>query len=524
MVNWRQRPPSFASRRRFAKSRLGQASKIALGSLAVLAVLILLLSRLGSLFSTPVDESHELFVYCASGVKPAVEPIARDYEREFGVTIRLQPGSSGVLEQQLLQSKLGDLYIPAGVEPFLARGRRKKYIDEILPIAQFRLVLVVQPGNPKKIESLDDLLRGDVDVVIAAKPAAVGKTTREVLADWHGYDQLIAKATTKPTVTEVAGDVRIGVRADAGFIWDATARQVELEIVPSDELKQHPMSVSTIGAGVLASTKQPTAAIRFARYMSSPEKGQKSFAALHYTLVDGDAWALTPKLSLFSGGVNRVAIEQTLAEFQEREGCELTTTFQGCGSLVTMMQAGQLPDAYFACDVSFVDQVASQFQRPVTVSETEMVMLVQPGNPKQIRTLRDLGSQGIRVGLADEQLTALGRLSVQLLKRVGVYDAVIANRCATTPTADMLVAQLLTVNELDAAIVYRANCNYIGTEAEIVPIDEPAARALQPIAIQRQTKHPQLADRLMEAILSTRSRRRFEQSGFRWEHATSSDE
>ena len=504
--------------RRHNKQRTGSAVTAAMGSLAVLGLLILLLLWQGGYLSSDVSTSEELVIYCAGGVRPAVQPVAERYEQEFGVRVRLQPGSSGVLEQQLQQRGQGDLYIPAGIEPFLTRGRDRGYIEEIIPLADFRLVMVVRPGNPKQIATLDDLLRGDVDIVIADEHAAVGKATRNVLSEWNGFADLEEKATNKPTVTEVANDLQIGVRADVGFVWDATARQMGLEIVELDEVLAHAASRSTIGAGVLSYTTQPANALRFARYLAAPDKGQASFATLHYTPVEGDAWAVIPRLTLFSGGVNRTAIEQTIAEFQEREGCEVTTTYQGCGSLVSMMTAGQLPDAYFACDVSFVDQVAEQFSQPVTISATDMVLLVKPGNPKGIHSLTDLGRKGIRIGLADEQLSALGRLSVELLKGAGVYESVIRNRRATTPTADMLVIQMMTVDKLDAAIVYRANCNKVGDAAEVVDIDHPAAKARQPLAIQLDTKFPQLSARLMQSIVSSRSRARFEKSGFNWQY------
>ncbi len=498
------------------KFRRGYGATLVLGSLGALGVLVGLLMWLGGYFNREVHNGEELVVYCASGVMPAVEKVARQYKAEFGVSIRLQPGSSGVLEQQLQQTGTGDLYIPAGRDPFLDRGRAKGTVIEILPIARFRLVLAVRPGNEKNIHALDDLLRDDVDVIIAEEHAAVGKTTRKVLADWERFAEFMAKATNKPTVTEVANDVRVGVRADAGLIWDSTARQMGLEIVEVDELRQHAASSSTISVGVLSFSTQPTAALRFARYLAAPEKGQPIFKEFHYETVAGDAWAVTPKLTFFSGGVNRVAVEKTLEEFQQREGCEIVTTFQGCGSLVTMMRAGQQPDAYFACDASFVEQVAADFNAPTDISQTDMIMLVKPGNPKNIRTLADLGREDVSVGIADEQLTALGSLTMRLLREAGVYDEVLANRRATTPTADLLVTQLTTVDKLDVAIVYRANCNFIGDQAEIVRIDHPDAHATQPLVIHRRTKYPQMTERLMMAIASSRSQRRFEEAGFTW--------
>ena len=498
------------------ESRRGYGATLVLGSLAALGVLVGLLMWLGGYFNRDVDHGDELVVYCASGVMPAVEKIAAAYKQEFGVTIRLQPGSSGVLEQQLRQSGVGDLYIPAGRYPFLERCRTDGTVAEILPVARFRLVLAVRPGNDKKIRTLDDLMRDDVDVIIAEENAAVGKATRKVLADWDRFEEFNAKATNKPTVTEVANDVRVGVRADVGLIWDSTARQMGLEILEVDELRQHPASSSTISVGVLSFSEQPTDALRFARYLSAPEKGQPVFKEFHYETVAGDAWAVTPKLVFFSGGVNRVAVEETLAEFQQREGCEIISMFQGCGSLVTMMRAGDQPDAYFACDASFVVPVADDFASPIAISQTDMIILVKPGNPKNIQTLADLGRKDVRVGIADEQLTALGRLTMRLLQEAGVYEAVLKNRRATTPTADLLVTQLTTVDKLDAAIVYRANCNFVGDRGEIVSIDHSAAHATQPLAIHRNTNYPQMTERLMMAIGSARSRKRFEKTGFTW--------
>jgi len=287
--------------------------------------------------------------------------------------------------------------------------------------------------------------------------------------------------------------------------------------VPIELVDRHPQSRSTISAGVLSGCDQPALSLQFARYMAAPKKGELAFERAHYQGAQGDPWDARPKIVLYSGGVNRLAIEQTLQEFQTREGCEIVTTFQGCGSLVSMMKTGQMPDAYFACDVSFLNDVQTEFDEPVVISRTDMVMLVQFGNPRNIQSLGDLAQEGIRVGMADEQLTALGRLTEKLFRKAGVYDEIVKNRRATTPTADLLVTQMTTVDKLDAVVVYRANCQYVGDKAVIVEIDHPAAHAIQPFAIYQRTKYSQLTQRLLEAMGTSGSRQRFERSGFTWQ-------
>ena len=58
------------------------------------------------------------------------------------------------------------------------------------------------------------------------------------------------------------------------------------------------------------------------------------FARLKYQPIPGDTWAEIPKLRIDCGGVNREAVEKTIKEFKEREGCEVEVTYAGCGTLV----------------------------------------------------------------------------------------------------------------------------------------------------------------------------------------------
>mgnify|MGYP000932206051 CR=1 FL=1 len=84
-----------------------------------------------------------------------------------------------------------------------------------------------------------------------------------------------------------------------------------------------------------------------------------------------------------------------------------------------------------------------------------------------------------------------------------------------TPTADLLVNQLRT-GTLDAVIVYAANLSQVRAHLDAVRIDSPAAHAVQPFAVGRASRHPRLTTRLLEAICSAESRRRYGEAGFQW--------
>lgn len=483
-----------------------------LGSTALLAVLILLLVMDSNRPAAAVKEP--LIVYCAAGLRAPVEVIAQNYEKEYGVPVQLQFGGSQTLLASLEVARKGDLYLPAD-DGYIRLAHEKGLAAETLPIARMNTVLAVKKGNPKNIRTFDDLLRRDV-VIAQANPdaAAIGKITRDAFqrtGKWTAVEQ--RTKVFKPTVNDVANDVKLGT-VDTGFVWDSLARQYpDLEIVrlPSLEGAQ-----ANITLTVLNSSQHPTAALRFARYLSARDKGLKEFERFHYDPVAGDVWAETPELVLYSGGMNRVAIEETLNRFERREGARLTRVYNGCGILVGQIKAGGRPDAYLTCDKSFVPPVADLFpEAPVEVSDSQIVILVPKGNPRGIRSLADLAQPGLRVGVGNPEQSTLGAMTRHLLEQDGILAPVMTNVVTQTPTADMLVNQMRT-GSLDAAVVYVSNTMKVREQLEIVPLRGPGATAVQTFSVGANSQHKQLAARLLAALKSAESRSRYEEAGFHW--------
>jgi len=185
----------------------------------------------------------------------------------------------------------------------------------------------------------------------------------------------------------------------------------------------------------------------------------------------------------------------------------------------TVWEKPSFPDVYFACDRVYMDNVNDWYLASENVSETDMVILVPKGNPRKVRGLEDLGADGMRLGVADPVKSALGRLTVDLLKKSGLYEKVYSKVETKAGTADFLVNQIVVSEgkSLDAVIVYLANTAKVQDKVAIVKIDHPAALARQPIAISRISERPQLARRFVDKILSSASQERFEKVGFRWQ-------
>jgi molybdate transport system substrate-binding protein len=232
------------------------------GSILVLVMLIALLAW------TPkpnLDGARDqsLVVYCGAGVRAPVDAAARDYERDFGVTIVFRYGSSQTLVAQAELSKTGDLILP-GDDAFIELAREKGLIDQSVPLARMQPVLAVAKGNPKRLRRLEDLTQPHVRLAQPAPEAtATGRLVREALERSGDWERVQASTTVfKGTVNDVANDIKVG-SVDAGFIWDALLTQYpELESVAIPELSE---ANALVSIGTLKCSLHPIEAKHFMR-------------------------------------------------------------------------------------------------------------------------------------------------------------------------------------------------------------------------------------------------------------------
>ncbi|MCA9409795.1 MAG: molybdate ABC transporter substrate-binding protein [Candidatus Omnitrophica bacterium] len=498
---------------------------ILISAIAMLGVLGFVLFNLGKQ-SMPVtqgakDENSKqsLFLYCAAGIRPPVEEVAAQYEKEYGTPIQIQYGGSNTLLSQIDVGKTGDLYIAAD-DNYINLAREKGLVKEAIPLALMRPVLAVKKGNPKNIHAIEDLLRDDVKTALGnPDQAAIGKTTRKLLEDAGYWDRVQGHVTKtgvfKPTVPEVANDVKIG-SVDVGVVWDST-----LPLYPNLEAVRTPTLDAGTGSvmiGVLTSSQTPTEALRFARYLSSRDKGLEAFKKDGFETVEGDKWEEVPQITFYCGSVNRRAVESLIKEFEKREGVVVNTVYNGCGILTSQMrtirdqqQGGGFPDTYMACDRYYLESVKDWFQEDVDISDTRVVIAVPKGNSKNIQSLKDLTKPGMRVAVGQPDQCTIGVLTRQTLEAEGVYDDVMKNVVTQTATSAMLVPTVAT-GSVDAALAYATDTKAESDKVDTIPIDSPAAQAVQPFAIAKSSNHKNLDRRFYRTI--ARARQQFEDAGF----------
>jgi ABC-type molybdate transport system substrate-binding protein len=484
------------------------------------------------------DSSEELVIYCATGMLSPVRQVAADYEKEYHVKVRIETDSSGSLLSKLrLAGDRVDLYL-AGEESFVREAARYHLVAEILPVARQHVVIGVAPGNPLKIADLKDLHRDDVRVVLPnPELTATAKAVQRALAGTGQWEALLQRQRTAKlpmpsvgNVKDAAEKVKLGA-ADAALVWDAVAREFGLEVVEVPEFQAVAADQATLA--VVAASTRPTAALRFARYLTARDRGEQVLAKNHFQpLDDADVWSQRPELLLMSGAMLKPGVDGLLKSFEEREGVSITPVYNGCGILVSQMKAtkagrsgaaAHFPDAYFSCDVSFMRQVQQWFEAAKVVSRNDIVMVVPKGNPKQVKSIEDLTRPELRLGLAHPKNSALGALFDDILKKLNlrekVYDAGRKQPVVHADAGHALVNQM-RAGALDLIVVYRSNVMSNPENAEkyldVVELNLPEAIARQPYAVAKDSRHKYLMRRLLAAILSPASKEHFIKSGFQW--------
>ena len=232
--------------------------------------------------SAAASNGPRLLLYCGAGIRPAADEIVKAFEQAQGVTVECDYDGSERLLARMKLSAVGDVYMPGDVQ-YVQQAAEQGLVTSHKNACYFIPVILVQKGNPKKIQSLADLTRPGIDV---------GLGNPEVCAVGHKSLKLFEKNAIAMedvqknvrfqalTVNDLGNHIKLG-QLDAVIVWDAMAAYFadsgEVVEIPPDK-----NVVSTVAAGVLKSSQRPELASKLVEFIAS-EEGRAIFRKHHYT-------------------------------------------------------------------------------------------------------------------------------------------------------------------------------------------------------------------------------------------------
>jgi len=240
--------------------------------------------------------AENLIGFIGSVTKPVMEEIIREYQKKTGVEVIAQYGGSGTLLSQMKLAQMGDIYL-AGSPDFMEKAKKEKIVepDSIKIVAYLIPAINVQKGNPKKIQSLHDLIREDIQLVIAnPRTVCVGLYAVEVFE--HNHLSSLIKPRIKSyteSCEKTANLIALG-GADAVMGWEVFSHwepdKIETIFLKPSEIPR----ISYIPIAVSRFAKNKKQAKDFVNFVVGYE-GKEKFKAKGYITDEPEARRYAPE-------------------------------------------------------------------------------------------------------------------------------------------------------------------------------------------------------------------------------------
>jgi len=204
---------------------------------------------------TPGPASQEILVLAAASLTESLEAFEPFAEEHLGTDITISFGGSQALRTTLEGGNAADLFISANMDHIQALLDADLATDDF-EFAHNRLALAVPKGNPAGIESLADLAKDGVKLVLAVDSCPVGKYTHKLLDACEGHPDLppdfaakvLANVVSEDVdVKQVLGKVIFGA-ADAAFVYVTDLTPKARESVTKIAIPADVQQVATYGA------------------------------------------------------------------------------------------------------------------------------------------------------------------------------------------------------------------------------------------------------------------------------------
>ena len=216
------------------------------------------------------------------------------------------------------------------------------------------------------------------------------------------------------------------------------------------------------------------------------------------------------RLMVFAGSASKPPTEEAARVFEAKTGIKVDVTFGGSGYVLSQMILGKKGDLYFPGSSDYME-VAKK--KGVVLPETEKIVVylvpainVQRGNPKNIKTLKDLNRSGLKVAIANPEGVCVGAYAVEIIESFfnpAEKESLKKNLINYTESCEK-TATAVSLKAVDAVIGWRVFEHWDPERIETIPLkpSEIIRIGYIPIAISRFTTNRPSAQKFIDFLLS----------------------
>ena len=224
------------------------------------------------------------------------------------------------------------------------------------------------------------------------------------------------------------------------------------------------------------------------------------------------------ELLLYCGAGIRPPVDELVETFGRLNGVKIATDYAGSEVLLSKIKLSRRGDLYMPGDEYYIEQAAGKgmILSQKLVCYFVPVILVQKGNPKNIRSLQDLLPSGLKIGLGDPNACAIGRATREILAKNNIpWESIRENVAFLSLTVNELGMQI-QARSLDAVIVWDAVARYYSNYGQEIPIPaENNVISTVDIGVLTFTKNRLSAEKFVEFAASEQGRAIFKKHLYR---------
>jgi molybdate transport system substrate-binding protein len=227
-------------------------------------------------------------------------------------------------------------------------------------------------------------------------------------------------------------------------------------------------------------------------------------------------------INVFAGSASQPPLQDAAKTFEQNTGIKVNFSFGGSGTVLSQMILSKSGDLYIPGSPDFM--IKAQAQGVVAATDNGKILaylvpaiLVQKGNPKNIKSLSDLLRPDVSVGIANPASVCVGLYAVEILDKNGLLDKL--KQAGTVKTyADSCekTATLIVLKAVDAVIGWSvfATWNPDSTDVVYLQASEISRLAYIPGAISTFVQDKASAQKFLDFLASKDGQAIFSKYGY----------
>jgi molybdate transport system substrate-binding protein len=512
----------------------------------ILAILLalMMLTALAVPSAFAAGEKTELIVFAAASMTETLNQIKDLYEAANpDVALVFNFDSSGTLKTQIQEGADCDVFIsaaPKQMNQLDASCDSEKNPDGLdfveqgtrLNLLENKVVLAVPEGNPKGIESFDQLAEllaaGDVFLAMGNSDVPVGQYTQKILAYYGLDEEELVKAgviTYGSNVKEVTTQVS-EASVDCGIVYATDAYSAGLDSV--DAATAEMCGQVIYPAAVLNISKNMDAAKAFLAYLTGPEASQV-FESVGFTAISDEPG----ELIVFAAASMTETLNQIKELYEAKHPTvTLVYNFDSSGTLKTQIQEGADCDVFISAapkQMNQLDAACDSEKNPdgldfvkqgtrINLLENKVVLAVPDGNPKglasfdQLAELLAAGDVFLAMGNSD---VPVGQYTQKILAFYGLNEEDLAKAGVITYGSNVKeVTTQVKEGSVDCGVVYATDAFSAGLDSVDSATAEMCGQVIYPAAVLNITERPRAAQAYLDYLTGSEAMEVFESVGF----------